>query len=773
VALGETESANAFAAAHATLARTAALLRLLVGVVGLVTPAASIARDVPADSYVWRNTTVGGGGFAPNIVFSPVEPNLAYLRTDMGGAYRWDAGEQRWIPLQDSTPVGSYMGVESVAPDPVDPDTVYLAAGMGRWGEAAIWRSRDRGRIWTVFPVPFKMGGNEDGRGLGERLVIDPNHTTTLYFGSRDDGLQRSDDAGRTWSKVARFPHAGLGTPTNRGKAHGGISFVLFDPASGKPGKGSQVIYAAVADPAQQRLYRSTDGGKTWGAVPGGPGADMLPVKGVLDDKGNLYIDYCTGIGPNGIEHGSVWRLDTRTGAWNDITPDRTSEGGYMGLSIDRRQPGRLAVSSVDRWHPGDTVWVSQNYGRTWQDLSPRSRRDTSASPFLNWGKKKTEFGHWIAGLAIDPFAGGTIVYTTGDTVYRTDEAEKSGEILWRPWVHGIEQTAVITLISPTGGAPVISGFGDLAGFVHDRLDVSPAGMHLNPTLTNTNNLDYAGLAPQIVVRSGTRFTQRADEGDATLAWSQDGGHTWQPLVVPPIAVGEAAPQRYDLMGGAPINVSADGSAFIVGTPVAMVTRDRGRTWQVPEGLPTGARAIADKTDAQLFYAIDFAGGRLFVSRDGGRSFAPAPGRGLPGDLSSAKPHNRESQSPIEATPGRAGDLWFNIEGSLYHSTNAGQTFDRATPPSVRIQEFGLGHAAPGHDEPALYAVAEIAGLNAVWRSDDGGANWLRINDDAHQWGLRFRAISGDPRRYGRAYIATDGRGLLYGDPVEQKGEER
>ena len=40
----------------------------------------------PAAPYAWRNVTVGGGGFAPGIVFSRAERGLAYLRTDMGGA---------------------------------------------------------------------------------------------------------------------------------------------------------------------------------------------------------------------------------------------------------------------------------------------------------------------------------------------------------------------------------------------------------------------------------------------------------------------------------------------------------------------------------------------------------------------------------------------------------------------------------------------------------------------------------------------------------------
>ena len=123
------------------------------------------------------------------------------------------------------------------------------------------------------------------------------------------------------------------------------------------------------------------------------------------------------------------------------------------------------------------------------------------------------------------------------------------------------------------------------------------------------------------------------------------------------------------------------------------------------------------------------------------------------------------------ATPGRAGELWFNLGGMLYHSVDAGQSFRHATGKDTRIEHFGLGHPAPDGLQPALYATGAFDGLRGVWRSDDGGARWVRINDDQHQWGLRFRAISGDPRRYGRVYIATDGRGLLYGDPVAATGE--
>ena len=43
-------------------------------------------------------------------------------------------------------------------------------------------------------------------------------------------------------------------------------------------------------------------------------------------------------------------------------------------------------------------------------------------------------------------------------------------------------------------------------------------------------------------------------------------------------------------------------------------------------------------------------------------------------------------------------------------------------------------------------------------------ATWLRINDDQHQWGLVLH-ITGDPRKFGRVYVGTHGRGTFYGDP--------
>src|ERR1700720_2598580 len=84
----------------------------------------------PLPRYIWNNVVVGGGGFSPNILFSPVEPGLVYLRTDIGGVYRYEQSQQRWVALQDGMAEGNYFGVESLVPDPRNPQVVYAAVGM-------------------------------------------------------------------------------------------------------------------------------------------------------------------------------------------------------------------------------------------------------------------------------------------------------------------------------------------------------------------------------------------------------------------------------------------------------------------------------------------------------------------------------------------------------------------------------------------------------------------------------------------------------------------
>src|SRR5690606_16375188 len=142
------------------------------------------------DTYTWRNAVINGGGFVPGIVFNETEADLIYARTDIGGLYRWQEDTQTWKPLLDW--VGwdhwGYTGVVSVATDPVEPGRVYAAVGTypndRDPNNGAVLYSDDYGETWGTAELPFKQGGNMPGRGMGERLVVDPADNGVLYLGT-------------------------------------------------------------------------------------------------------------------------------------------------------------------------------------------------------------------------------------------------------------------------------------------------------------------------------------------------------------------------------------------------------------------------------------------------------------------------------------------------------------------------------------------------------------------------------------------------------------
>jgi len=737
---------------------------------------------IPSQPYIWKNVTVKGGGFICGIVFNATQKDLAYCRTDIGSSYKWDNQAKRWIPLTDWCGVGNLHGSESIATDSIDPQRVYIAAGMGQGQPAAILRSMDQGKTFQTVDVPFRTGGNESGRGVGERLAIDPNDNNILYFGSRSAGLWMSKDAALTWSKVGNFPTASTQTDTQpagpRPTRGAGLSFVVFDPNTGTRGHPTQTIYVGSADRGDSHLFRSTDAGQTWQPVPGQP-ASFLAIHAAFDAQGMLYAVYDNGVGPSGVTNGAVWKLNPRTGAWTDITPVKDANrfpGGYGGLGVDLQHSGTLMSASLGRKNPNlpprenddERLYRTTNGGETWTDITTRTHRDASASPYVPWAgvydgtaeKPEPSVGWWIDTLAIDPFDSKRVCYGTGATIWNTidmNDADSGGDTYWTIWTDGIEETAILNLISPTGGAHLISGFGDISGFTHDDLDVSPPqGPNRHPLFANNSWLDFAEKNPNLVVRMGSRPFHPPDEG--TMAYSSDGGHNWKPFTLG----GEAA--AGGRRGGAGrVILSADGSVFMSTAGTPRISTDRGATWKEVGGLPSGINPIADRSNPAKFYALDMAAHRMYLSTDGGATFTNIYAvTGLPAKESGGGRGGRGG-SRLVAVGGREGDLWV-VGPALCHSSNGGRTFEEILnqPP---IGQLSFGKAAPGKDYPAIFVAAGGGGPAAgLYRSDDEGATWVRINDAEHQWGNRFECIAGDPRIYGRVYVGTNGRGILYGD---------
>jgi xyloglucan-specific exo-beta-1,4-glucanase len=300
----------------------------------------------------------------------------------------------------------------------------------------------------------------------------------------------------------------------------------------------------------------------------------------------------------------------------------------------------------------------------------------------------------------------------------------------------------------------------DVCGLRHDSLDESPKGAQFqNPTCASGDAIDFAGKKANVMARVGTH------PWDGTKlprgAVSKDGGATWTPF--------KSEPQNSN--GSGSVAVTADGSVVFWAAKDAKAARstDAGVSWTPAKGLPdpvkvadwsqSSFRVAADRVNAKKLYAFDATEGHGYVSEDGGVSFA-ATSRGL-----TEVPDYGLVVASIQTVPEFEGHVWVTGGKHLFRSNDSGQTY----APAAEVQEsyaVGFGRAAPGRKYPAIYLSGKVGGVQGFFRSDDEGATFVRINDDAHQFG-GSNLIIGDPRVYGRAYIAPGGRGVLYGEPAK------
>jgi photosystem II stability/assembly factor-like uncharacterized protein len=709
---------------------------------------ANAGSGAGSDSDTWSSVTIGAGGFITGVVYNPTQPGLAYLRTDIGGLYRWNAATQTWIPLLDATSFADWneLGVDSVATDPIHPNRVWAAVGQYAysWNDAqpsAILSSNDYGKTWQSYSVPFEIGSNDQGRDSGERLVVDPNDDNILFYGTENDGLWESTNGGKTWAKDALFPDGGSDSAA-------GLQFVTFDQTEHHLGTPTQHIVVGDADTGS--LYETTDGGTTWSKITTGPGT--IPIKGQFASNGDLYVVYDQYTGPDYMGVGKLYKFAAGTksatgngavGAAADITPEGSvNTWGYDGLAIDPDDPDTVYVSTNDRWSPVDTIYRSTNGGSTWADVSASTSLNISSEPYLAWGSTP-KFGWWIGTIAVDPFDPNHVVYGTGATLYGTynmGAIDSGGTVDFSSSASkGIEETSVKALLVPNGPSDckLISALGDLGGFCHTSLTQSP---------TDTFDATYSTGTGIGQDASGSLIAFVGESSSSTPAgqYSTDGGKTWTQFATTPSTM---------TYGEGSVAVAADGSSIVwdpADGSTAVYTTDKGATWTAVTGLPTGLTPVADPVDPDDYYAIDSSTGALYRSTDGGETFSQAA-TGL----------TAAGNDQLLTMPGHAGELYFAAQtGGLWRSTDGGTTWTQVNGSQVTAAyTVGEGAAAPGSRFETLYMVGTVGGVTGFYLSTDAGAAWTKINSSAQNFGW-IPTIVGDPNHYGRVYLGTNGRGI-------------
>ena len=685
-----------------------------------------------AQTYNWNNVAIGGGGFVSGIITSKTEQNVMFCRTDVGGAYRWDATNTKWIPLLDwnSESETGFQGVESIAMDPQASKNVYMLVGTSYFnsGKTAILRSTDYGNTFSMTDVTsqFKAHGNGMGRQNGEKLVVDPNKGSILFCGTRYNGLFKSTDSGASWSNV---------TTTGNSTANGnGLSFVVIDPKSATTGNASQTIFFGVSQ-TSNNFYKSTNGGTSFTAVTGGP--SLMPQRAALASDGNMYITYADKEGPWNIGSGQIWKYNTSTGAWTNVTPSGMT-AGFGGISVDPNNPNRLIASTTNLYWTqytntyGDRFFLSTNGGASWTDLVGNSGI-TLAPNGCTWISGQSI--HWAGCIEFNPFNTAQAYVISGNGLFVCDNVNAS-TTTWKFLVKGIEETVPLDIVSITGG-PLVSVIGDYDGFVHS--DVTQYAPIHTPKMGTTTGLAVAALSTSKMVRVG------GDNTGGKMYYTTNQGTSWTLTSSINGYKGKLA-------------LSANGATILhcpEGSSTMYRSTNNGTSWTTCNGVSIAdAVPVADMVNSNKIYAYNNSSGVMMVSTDGGANFSNA---GSPGSGGS---------KIIRTVPGIEGDIWVPLyAGGLTYSNNSGTSFTKLTSVS-RCDAVGLGKAAPTASYHTLYIWGTVSGVTGVFASIDKGATWTRVNDDAHEYGGpgNGQFVIGDMNVFGRVYMSTVGRGIAYGE---------
>src|SRR5215472_7633384 len=257
---------------------------LVVGLLAIsVCGAAILLAQAPYDTNLfsglkWRMLGPFRGGRVDAVTGVPGRPNEFYFGSVNGGIWKTIDAGRVWAPVFDSEPVAS-IGALAVAPSA--PDTIYAGTGESTMRDSTgygngVYKSTDAGKTWTHI-------GLDNTEHIG-KVAIDPNNANIvfvaaighLYEANPDRGLYRSQDGGRTWTKV-------LFKDNNSGAVD-----VVIDPGN------SQVVYATLWNTRRPPWYtyqpsngpgggifKSTDGGNTWNQLTNGLPAACIGRSGV------------------------------------------------------------------------------------------------------------------------------------------------------------------------------------------------------------------------------------------------------------------------------------------------------------------------------------------------------------------------------------------------------------------------------------------------------------------------------------------------------------
>jgi hypothetical protein len=242
----------------------------------------------------------------------PTDPNTVYLGAVNGGIWKTTNAMAASPTWQNQTDVEKSLSVGALEFDPTDAAAQTLVAGTGHFSSflreggalVGLLRTTNGGASWTLI-----AGGALNGLNISG---VAPRGSTIVI--SANTGIWRSTDTGTTWTQISGS--AGTGLPA-------GLSFRLV----GDPTNSARLFTNA----GTNGLYRSTDTGATWTKV------STAAMDTLILGANNIRI----AVGTSNNTYVAIARFGQLAGVF------RSGDGGGTWTALDLPASGGVGI------HPG------------------------------------------------------------------------------------------------------------------------------------------------------------------------------------------------------------------------------------------------------------------------------------------------------------------------------------------------------------------------------------------------------------------------------------
>ena len=665
--------------------------------VSIVSSAAGQSRimSVPDSSRFtglsWRSVGPWRGGRATTATGVPGKPMVYYMGATGGGVWKTENAGITWLPIGDGQFKMGSIGSVAVAPD--DDNVIYVGTGeapvrgvSSSYGDG-VYKSTDAGRNWSRI-------GLTDSRSIA-RVIVHPRNNDVVYVaaqGSRwgrsvERGVYRSTDGGRTWKLLLASPDSLTGP-----------SDLAMDPSN------PRILYAAMWS-AQRTPWKVRSGGPTsgiWKTVDGGDTWTRLET-GLPKLMGKIGVAVSRA-NPDRVwaivesDEGGLYRSEDQGKSWTLVNGDRILQARswyYMRVTADPKNADVVYVMN-------SPILKSIDAGKSFIQLpDPHGdNHDLWINPDNPANLIKADDG----GAAVS-FTGGTtwspITNQATAQFYRVMTDER-----FPYWLYaGQQDNSTVSIPSATdgGGIPleamVIVGGGESA---HIALDPK---------------------APRYVY--GTGYHGQLDEYDLTNRFTRD--------VRPYPTVGLAEPSdrmKYRFNWSTPIITSPhDRQTLYYGGNVLFRSSDRGQNWTVVS--PDLTRN--DKSRQGL----------------GGE---PITNEGAGGEVYGTIYYLAES-------PSEKGVIWVGTDDGLVQLTrDGGASWTNVTPRDLPESLINMVELSP-HDRATAYLPVDRHKWNdnaaLIYKTTDYGKSWVKIVTGLRD-GEPVRVVREDPTRRDLLYAGTE-----------------